>query len=1586
MKTSTAAYSSKTSFDKSAIPFAWLTMVLISVLVGVSARAAWVPFELWSTSHDSSTNGQYPVTLDDRAMASVTDSAGNTYVAVDNSDGYSPSELILKIDPDGNKQVLTPESEFLDGGGRIHDMILDGSGNLYLVGNVPLADGDPSYDDHQHVRTVKIAPNGSVVWTATRQPDHDPPMSYSNNDEFGLAIRLDTDGNVYVLAKVSGCPSCNPVATDIIKYSSNGALQWERINYNQTASPQALAIDGSNHIYALGNWGAIKYDTAGTQICATSTTADGGVDIAVDNLGNYFVATTAQQGNYNYNSQYYTHSNFVLRKYDANCVESWSREYDVDVDDDRPTRLIRGNSGNLYLLGTACSGADWGNSCSSQRVLAIKYSADGTRMWATPDVGAEGNAIDIDLDADENVYVTSNEPSYDYSLTEHLTVKYDSASGNELWRIVRNLDGITARNYAASTCCVSLDGSNNIYVVDTALSTSLSGPAGSWDMDVTVSKYTELEDFDGDGVPNLTDNCVATPNPDQTNGDGDSAGDACDNCPQVSNEGMADGDGDGVGDACDNCVSISNQGQEDLDGDLVGDVCDNCPSALNADQDDPDADNVGTACDNCPADPNSDQVDTDWDSLGDVCDQDDDEDYILDVVDNCRTVFNPNQQDTDGDGMGDACNDAFDVDGDEWAEALDNCPNQNNPGQADINGDGVGDACAIDLTLGNFQVVQVIQDAQNDIPLVKGKPTWVRVAVNIGDVPANVDVPNVTGKLTAWLPGGGTVEVAPDPPVITAKAGPGFGNRNETLNFLLLPEWINPYDNTIMFSVEVNPDHSVDELDYTNNSPPYTFSTTTFYATEPLNVMFVPVRIKINGSYCPAPDWNDFLTETEWLKKVHPVNVINARKYSSTIMHDDEPKSYDNGETLMMKLLRINTFHNDPLPDMLYYGLVCDGSQKGVFGGLAFTWSDEAWGSVSEEGLTMAHEIAHLLGRDHAPSDEKNGVIPNLDCPADSPKGVDWNFPLYRDASNMLVPGIGPGVHGYDGQNVYDPDIHYDFMSYCRPRWVSPYTYNALFTQYHWGVPASMASAQAIPTSLAVAGPEQEYLVAIGMIRADGSLFYELRNLSLPVGTDDDTGTGSFSIELQDDAETVLFTRHFEPGGTTDSENLYFSEKLPLVPGTTRIVFKRDDVVLETIVASASLPTVTVTSPNGGENWSGMHTITWAATDADGDDLTYDVFYSTDAGATWSLLATGLLTNSLDWNTDEAAGSSEALIRVLANDGAQSGDDVSDATFAISSKNPTAIIASPQDGASFFPGENIFFEGFGQDLEDGTLDGASLTWSSNIDGVFGSGREFALHTLSPTTHIITLTVQDSDENTGTTTVAIEISIIPDSDGDRVNDSVDNCPGVANANQADKDQDGIGDACDDDDADADGFPDRFDNCPLIANDQTDIDGDGFGDPCDNPRYDIWPDMVFDKDSGLLWERSPSAEPVASWDAANAYCSELVKGGLGDWALPSLDQFDTLTDPTRTNPALPENYPFKNLELTQGWYWTSTTDPGNSNNAFYVDISDATEYSFDKTGWLGLAWCMRVPEPSYTLLHGVMLLCLGLIAGHRKYGRR
>ena len=84
----------------------------------------------------------------------------------------------------------------------------------------------------------------------------------------------------------------------------------------------------------------------------------------------------------------------------------------------------------------------------------------------------------------------------------------------------------------------------------------------------------------------------------------------------------------------------------------------------------------------------------------------------------------------------------------------------------------------------------------------------------------------------------------------------------------------------------------------------------------------------------------------------------------------------------------------------------------------------------------------------------------------------------------------------------------------------------------------------------------------------------------------------------------------------------------------------------------------------------------------------------------------------------------------------------------------------------------------------------------------------------------------------------------DADGDTHCGRVDNCPDLANADQADGDHDGIGDVCDacaadpGNDIDGDNLCGDVDNCPSVANgDQTDDNHDGHGDACVSPDVQI-----------------------------------------------------------------------------------------------------------------------------------------------------
>jgi len=98
---------------------------------------------------------------------------------------------------------------------------------------------------------------------------------------------------------------------------------------------------------------------------------------------------------------------------------------------------------------------------------------------------------------------------------------------------------------------------------------------GNKDISVSLEKILVGTDSDNDGIPDKTDNCPDTPNPDQKDSDGDGIGDVCEYMPpEPEPEPDQDSDGDGVPDIIDNCIDIPNPDQLDWDGDGIGDTCD----------------------------------------------------------------------------------------------------------------------------------------------------------------------------------------------------------------------------------------------------------------------------------------------------------------------------------------------------------------------------------------------------------------------------------------------------------------------------------------------------------------------------------------------------------------------------------------------------------------------------------------------------------------------------------------------------------------------------------------------------------------------------------------------------------------------------------------------------------------------------------------------------------------------------------------------------------------------------------------------------------------------------------------------------
>ncbi len=157
----------------------------------------------------------------------------------------------------------------------------------------------------------------------------------------------------------------------------------------------------------------------------------------------------------------------------------------------------------------------------------------------------------------------------------------------------------------------------------------------------------------------------------------------------------------------------------------------------------------------------------------------------------------------------------------------------------------------------------------------------------------------------------------------------------------------------------------------------------------------------------------------------------------------------------------------------------------------------------------------------------------------------------------------------------------------------------------------------------------------------------------------------------------------------------------------------------------------------------------------------------------------------------------------------------------------------------------------------------------------------------------------------------------DSDSDGIEDSNDNCPGTANADQANADGDDYGDVCDNcpntsnnsqTNSDGDTLGDACDNCPSVDNeDQANADGDSAGDTCDNCPADVNDDQAdVDTDGvGDVCDNCPND--------ANADQADSDTDGVGD-ACESAPPPDPDVSITSGNSPIDENGGVSTITVT------------------------------------------------------------------------
>ena len=117
-----------------------------------------------------------------------------------------------------------------------------------------------------------------------------------------------------------------------------------------------------------------------------------------------------------------------------------------------------------------------------------------------------------------------------------------------------------------------------------------------------------------------------------------------------------------------------------------------------------------------------------------------------------------------------------------------------------------------------------------------------------------------------------------------------------------------------------------------------------------------------------------------------------------------------------------------------------------------------------------------------------------------------------------------------------------------------------------------------------------------------------------------------------------------------------------------------------------------------------------------------------------------------------------------------------------------------------------------------------------------------------------------------------------------------------------------------------------------------------------------DAVLDRETGLVWERSPSADTNSFQNADAFLCNFKNTGGRLGWRMPSVWELLSLVDRTQSSPTLPAGHPFNvSGSLT---FWTNTP----YSVGFGALSAWVVSFGFGGSGTQGVnnfvrAWCVR-----------------------------
>ncbi len=710
-------------------------------------------------------------------------------------------------------------------------------------------------------------------------------------------------------------------------------------------------------------------------------------------------------------------------------------------------------------------------------------------------------------------------------------------------------------------------------------------------------------------------------------------------------------------------------------------------------------------------------------------------------------------------------------------------------------------ALELDYRAIGLEAVQTVQDYNNSIPLVAYKGTIVRAYAQL--------LKNTTGlgnfapnaQLRGFL-NGAELPVSPiypysDAVVDTASDLPTLrANLSRSFNFQLPDEWLAQVG-TLRLEFTVNPTGSVPETGVgplNNNSAA---ATLTIVAPRRPCVVFKTMRSSIpnydmfapNSGFGAIVDRANSMLPLDHLKTFFSPGAVVRPQFTLLGFKDRSFDIPSDADQALDELDEAQEDSHDPpgCTDVHWAGMFPPGVEN--FNGLgerpgnslilrmdAVGSRGGIWGSIVG-GHTLAHELGHNYGRKHI-----DQTTSPTGCGTNKPAGDLDVEPGGQDPCTLGITDLtnaGAPI-GYDWltDTLILPSASADMMTYGSPRWVSPFSWNALVASIPAGVSSlgdstggTHAALANVPAAPAMIGPHPAIFRVTGTIYPETGEAVLLPAWQYPAGTLDPVKVqrsldaaaalpvdAPYRLRLLGDPQAApLLEQPVAVSSTSEgpAEVLRFSQAVPYVEGVTRIQLVTEGKVLAEIVAGANSPVLKLDAPVIDLD---AHTLrlSWTGTDADGDALLFTTQFSNDDGATWQALQVRDPSPGMVVSTTLLRGGAQCRLRVLATDGLHTEIAITE-PFALPKQAPILQIHGVRNQQAFPSTAPINARAIAYDPDDGSLDPSAIHWAlAGPESRSGVGENLTLRSLAPGTYDLTVTAADSDGATGSANVQLRV--------------------------------------------------------------------------------------------------------------------------------------------------------------------------------------------------------------------------------------